>query len=90
VNLEQARCVAEEYFNGARPLTEPGEVAIYSFKDGYVAWIKDPAEPEDPSVLPATAGGGCIVIDAATGVIATRPLLSPETVAAQYPGRTPR
>lgn len=81
----QARAVAEEFFNGVRPLTQALEVVVYGFKDGYVAWGREP-EPEDPCVPPDIAGSGCIVIDGATGAIAIRPLLSPETVAAQWPG----
>ncbi|MCG5220543.1 PepSY domain-containing protein [Streptosporangium sp. KLBMP 9127] len=89
MNLEQARAIAEEYFNGVRPLDDAHEVSVYSFKDGYVAWAKED-EPDDPSVLPTVVGGGCVVIDAATGEIMIRPLLSPETVADQWPGRRPR
>ena len=40
--------------------------------------------------MPATVGGGCIVIDGTTGEVAIRPLLDPETVAAQWPDRPPR
>ncbi|MBG0828396.1 hypothetical protein HS041_11525 [Planomonospora sp. ID67723] len=89
MNLEQARAVAEEYINGVRPLDDALEIGIYAFKEGYVAWPKEP-EPDDPAVLPDTVGAGCIVIDKATGEIAIRPLLNPETVAEQWPGRRPR
>ncbi|MFI0422114.1 hypothetical protein C1I98_07365 [Spongiactinospora gelatinilytica] len=89
MNLDLARAVAEDYFNGGHPLDRPREVAIHAFRDGYVAWVREP-EAADPSVLPDSAGGGCIVIDGATGEIVIRPLLSPETVAEQWPGRSPR
>ncbi|GLW04999.1 hypothetical protein Misp01_01290 [Microtetraspora sp. NBRC 13810] len=89
MKLEQARAVAEEYFNGVRPLDEPVQVMLYGFKGGYVAWGKED-EPDDPGVLPETAGGGCVVIDSTTGEIVIRPLLNPETVADQWPGRHPR
>ncbi|MER7127482.1 hypothetical protein [Streptosporangium saharense] len=85
MNLEQARAVAEEYFNGVRGLGAAIEIRIYDFAEGYVAWAKEP-EPDDPGVLPDTVGGGCLVIDKTTGEIAIRPLLNPETVADQRPG----
>lgn len=84
MNLEQARAVAEEYFNGVRGLGAAIEIRIYDFAEGYVAWAKEP-EPDDPGVLPDTVGGGCLVIDKTTGEIAIRPLLNPETVADQHP-----
>ncbi|MFF4993072.1 hypothetical protein ACFY19_38270 [Streptosporangium saharense] len=84
MNLEQARAVAEEYFNGVRGLGAAIEIRIYDFAEGYVAWAKEP-EPDDPGVLPDTVGGGCLVIDKTTGEIAIRPLLNPETVADQLP-----
>ncbi|GAA2385190.1 hypothetical protein [Nonomuraea africana] len=87
MNLDQARAVAEEYFNGAR--REPVELGVHAFGDGYVVWAKPP-EPEDPAVLPETVGGGCVVIDGSTGEVVIRPLLNPETVAEQWPGRRPR
>ncbi|MET9342877.1 MULTISPECIES: hypothetical protein [unclassified Nonomuraea] len=87
MNLDQARAVAEEYFNGGR--SEPLELGLYAFGEGYVVWVKA-SEPDDPSVLPETVGGGCIVIDRRTGEVAIRPLLDPETVAEQWPGRHPR
>ncbi|MFE3453167.1 hypothetical protein ACFXJ8_30015 [Nonomuraea sp. NPDC059194] len=87
MNLDQARAVAEEYFNGGRD--DPVELGLYAFGDGYVVWAKPP-EPDDPSVLPETVGGGCVVIDRHTGEVAIRPLLDPETVAEQWPGRHPR
>ncbi|GGS60075.1 hypothetical protein GCM10010156_18320 [Planobispora rosea] len=89
MNLEQARAVAEEYFNGVRPLDSALEVGIYAFKEGYVAWSRD-FEPDDPAALPDTVGAACIVIDKASGEVAVRPLLNPETVADQWPGRRPR
>lgn len=85
MNLDQARALAEEYFNGVRQASL--EVGIYGFNEGYVAWAK---EAEDPGGLPETAGGACIVIDKTTGEVAIRPLLNPETVAEQWPGRTTR
>ncbi|MDP9860845.1 MULTISPECIES: hypothetical protein [Streptosporangium] len=89
MKLDQARAIAEEYFNGVRSPGSAAEIRIYTFKEGYVAWAKEP-EPDDPSVLPDTAGAGCIVIDKATGEVVIRPLLNPETVAEQWPGRRPR
>ncbi|GAA3117355.1 hypothetical protein [Streptosporangium carneum] len=89
MNLDQARAVAEEYFNGVRAPGSTVEIRIYAFKEGYVAWAKEP-EPDDPSVLPDTVGGGCVVMDKVTGEIAIRPLLSPEIVAEQWPGRRSR
>ncbi|MFF4411005.1 hypothetical protein ACFYY8_00675 [Streptosporangium sp. NPDC001559] len=85
MNLEQARAVAEEYFNGVRGLDAAVEIRIYDFAEGYVAWAKEP-EPDDPGVPPDTVGGGCLVIDKATGEITIRPLLNPETIADQHPG----
>ncbi|GAA2780340.1 hypothetical protein [Nonomuraea dietziae] len=87
MNLDQARAVAEEYFNGAT--REPVELGLYAFGDGYVVWTRTP-EPEDPAALPETVGGGCVVIDGSTGEVVIRPLLNPETVAEQWPGRRPR
>ncbi|GIH27034.1 hypothetical protein Aph01nite_53440 [Acrocarpospora phusangensis] len=84
---ESARALAEEYFNGGRP--NPVDVALYVFDAGFVAWTRD-STPEDPTVLPTTVGGGCIIIDRHTGDVCVRPLLSPEHVAAQWPDRTPR
>lgn len=89
VSAEQARVLAEEYFNGPLPAEEATEVGLYAFEDGYVAWAKPP-EPEDPSTLPATVGGGCVVIDRVTGEVSIRPLLNPEAVADQWPRHRPR
>ncbi|MEU8270352.1 hypothetical protein AB0B89_24740 [Sphaerisporangium sp. NPDC049002] len=89
LSAEQARLLAEEYFNGPLPAEEATEVGLYVFEEGYVAWAKTP-EPEDPGTLPATVGGGCVVIDRFTGELSIRPLLNPETVADQWPGRRPR
>jgi hypothetical protein len=89
VNLDQARAVAEEYFNGVRPLDQAVEVGIYSFSEGYVAWPID-IERGGPDQPPERVGGGCIVIDAATGEIVIRPLLHPEIVAEQWSGRRSR
>jgi hypothetical protein len=89
VSAEQARVLAEEYFNGPLPAEEATEVSLYAFEEGYVAWATAP-EPEDPSTLPATVGGGCVVIDRATGELSIRPLLNPEAVAEQWAGRRPR
>ncbi|MFJ2031294.1 hypothetical protein [Streptosporangium sp. NPDC087985] len=89
MNSDQARAIAEEYFNGARSQGSAAEIRIYTFSEGYVAWSKEP-EPDDPGVLPETVGGGCVVIDKATGEIVIRPLLNPETVAEQWPGHRPR
>ncbi|MFF5209788.1 hypothetical protein [Streptosporangium sp. NPDC000396] len=89
MNLDQARAVAEEYFNGVRSPGSAAEIRIYTFSEGYVAWPKEP-EADDPSVLPDTVGAGCVVIDKTTGELAIRPLLNPEAVAEQWPGRRPR
>ncbi|MGC5012685.1 hypothetical protein ACLQ2R_18135 [Streptosporangium sp. DT93] len=89
MNPEQARAVAEEYFSGVRGAGANSDIRIYAFKEGYVAWANEP-EPDDPGVLPDTVGAGCVVIDKATGEIVIRPLLNPETVAEQWPGRRPR
>ncbi|WP_326820498.1 hypothetical protein OHA77_12285 [Streptosporangium sp. NBC_01639] len=89
MNPDQARAVAEEYFNGARNPDSATEIRIYAFKEGYVAWSKE-SEPDDPGMLPDTVGGGCVVIDATTGEVVIRPLLNPETVAEQWPGHRPR
>ncbi|MEU8247594.1 hypothetical protein [Nonomuraea sp. NPDC048916] len=89
MNHDQARALAEEYFNGARPLTDPVPVGIYGFDEGYVAWVREP-DPDDPTILPSTVGSGCIVIDKLTGEMVIRPLLDPETVAELWPGHTPR
>ncbi|MCA2221312.1 hypothetical protein [Nonomuraea aurantiaca] len=89
MNLEQARALAEEYFNGARRVDDSVSVGIYGFNEGYVAWVREP-DLDDPATLPSTVGGGCIVIDKVSGEVVTRPLLDPETVAELWPGRTPR
>ncbi|GAA3580462.1 hypothetical protein GCM10022419_072390 [Nonomuraea rosea] len=89
MNLDQARALAEEYFNGVRPPGEAVPVGVHGFGDGYVAWVRE-LDPDDPARLPETVGGGCIVIDRATGEVVARPLLDPETVADLWPGRTPR
>ncbi|GGK86321.1 hypothetical protein Sme01_39710 [Sphaerisporangium melleum] len=89
VSAEQARLLAEEYFNGPLPPDQATEVGLYAFDEGYVAWAR-PAAPAEPGTLPATVGGGCVVIDRATGEISIRPLLTPETVAEQWAGRRPR
>lgn len=89
MNLDQARAVVEEYFNGVRPADAALEVGLHAFNEGYVAWTREP-EPDDPATLPETAGGACVVIDKATGEVVIRPLLDPESVAGQWPGRTPR
>lgn len=89
MNLEQARALAEEYFNGVRELEEAVLVGVHGFDGGYVAWVRD-LEPDDPARLPEATGGGCVVIDRATGEVVARPLLDPESVAELWPGRTPR
>ncbi|MFC4534355.1 hypothetical protein [Sphaerisporangium dianthi] len=89
VSAEQARVLAEEYFNGPLPAERATEVGLYAFDEGYVAWARPP-EPEDPSTLPETVGGGCVVVDRITGEISIRPLLTPEAVAEQWSGRRPR
>jgi hypothetical protein len=89
MNLEQARALAEEYFNGTRPLDDAWSVGIFRFPSGYVAWVRE-LDPDDPGRLPETIGGGCIVIDRTTGEVAARPLLDPETVAELWPGPMPR
>ncbi|MFC4589295.1 hypothetical protein [Sphaerisporangium corydalis] len=89
VTAEQARVLAEEYFNGPLPAAEATEVGLYAFEEGYVAWARGP-EPREPSTLPATVGGGCVVIDKATGELSIRPLLNPQNVADQWPGHHPR
>ena len=89
MNLDQARALAEEHFNGVRPAAEALPVGIYGFGDGYVAWAREP-EPDDPARLPDAIGGGCIVIDKASGEVVARPLLDPESVAELWPGRHPR
>ncbi|MEU1386974.1 MULTISPECIES: hypothetical protein [unclassified Nonomuraea] len=89
MNMDQARALAEEYVNGTRPPDEPLSVGLYGFHDGYVAWIRE-LDPDDPTTLPDTVGGACMVIDKASGEVVVRPLLDPETVAELWPGRTPR
>lgn len=89
MNLDQARAVAEEYFNGVRSPGSAAEIQIHPFREGYVAWSREP-EPDDPAVLPDTVGGGCVIIDGATGEIAIQPLLDPGIVADQWPGHRPR
>ncbi|GAA3428704.1 PepSY domain-containing protein [Streptosporangium sandarakinum] len=85
MNLDQARAIAEEYFNGVRRPGSTVEIRLHGFGGGYVAWAVEP-EPDDPGVLPDTVGGGCVVIDKYTGELALRPLLHPEAVAEQWPG----
>jgi hypothetical protein len=89
LSAEQARALAEEYFNGPLPAEEATEIGVHAFEEGYVAWARPP-EPEDPSVLPSTVGGGCVVIDRITGELSIRPLLGPDAVADQWPGHRPR
>lgn len=89
INSDQARALAEEYINGARPFDEAREVGLWGFDEGYVVWAKEP-EPDDPSVLPDVVGGGCVIIDRVTGEIEIRPLLAPDIVAEQWPGRRHR
>ncbi|MFI6480039.1 hypothetical protein ACIBH1_19040 [Nonomuraea sp. NPDC050663] len=85
MRLEQARALAEEYFNGVRDEALP--VGLHAFDGGYVAWTRDDG---DPGALPETIGAGCIVIDRTTGEVSIRPLLEPETVAEHWPGPTLR
>jgi hypothetical protein len=89
MNLDQARALAEEYFNGVRSAEEALVVGVYAFNEGYVAWTREP-EPDDPATLPEVVGGGCVVVDRSTGEVVIRPLLDPETVAEQWPGRLTR
>ncbi|MEV0582308.1 hypothetical protein [Nonomuraea sp. NPDC050310] len=81
MRLDQARAVAEEYFNGVR--RERLGIGVHAFPGGYVAWARQ-------EEAPGTVGGGCIVIDGQTGEVAVRPLLDPESVAALWPGPTHR
>ena len=89
MNLDQARALAEEYFNRVRPADATYSVGIHGFDEGYVAWVRD-REPDRPVRRPDAVGGGCIVIDGSTGEVAARPLLDPETVAELWPGHRPR
>ncbi|WP_049561164.1 hypothetical protein [Nonomuraea sp. SBT364] len=89
MNMDQARAMAEEYFNGVRPAGEALSVGIHAFAEGYVAWVRE-LEPDDPARLPDGVGGGCVVIDRATGEVVARPLLDPESVAELWPGHRPR
>ncbi|MCT9929143.1 hypothetical protein N5079_02790 [Planotetraspora sp. A-T 1434] len=77
VSPDEARELAERYFRD-----RSAEVGMLAVEGGYVAWVAD-EEPEDPSIPPETAGGGCVVIDGTTGDIAVRPLLGSHQVAEQ-------
>jgi len=89
MNLDQARALAEEYFNGVRPVESAFPVGIYGFAEGYVAWVRE-LGPDDPARLPDSVGGGCIVIDKESGEVVARPLLDLESVAELWPGHRPR
>ncbi|WP_336208321.1 hypothetical protein [Nonomuraea sp. LPB2021202275-12-8] len=89
MNLDQARAIAEEYFNGVRPADVTHSVGIYGFSEGHVAWVRE-LDPDDPARLPDSVGGGCIVIDGSSGEVVARPLLDPETVAELWPSHRTR
>ncbi|WP_283137326.1 hypothetical protein [Rhizohabitans arisaemae] len=83
ITSEQARALAEEILNGGREVDEAVEVGVYPFAEGFVAWPME-NEPEDVTVLPGVAGGGCVVIDRHSGEVLIRPLMAPELVADHY------
>lgn len=59
-----------------------GEIGLYEFDLGYVAWAKAP--PADPSRPPAVIGAPLAVVDKATGELTQWPSLSPPGVAELY------
>ncbi|WP_432985962.1 SUKH-3 domain-containing protein [Dactylosporangium sp. CA-233914] len=59
-----------------------GEVGLYEFELGYVAWAKVP--PSDPDRPPEVIGAPLAVIDKESGELSTWPSLSPQGVAELY------
>jgi len=60
-----------------------GEVGLYEFDLGFVAWTKVPPA-EDPTRPPAVIGAPLAVIDKETGELSQWPSLSPQGVAELY------
>jgi hypothetical protein len=63
-----------------------GEVGLYEFELGYVAWPAGPRPPADewPPQPPLMLGGPNLVIDKQTGELSVWPSVAPETVADMY------
>jgi hypothetical protein len=59
-----------------------GDLGLYEFDLGYVAWAKAP--PSDPSRPPAVIGAPLAVVDKETGELTQWPSLSPQGVAGLY------
>jgi hypothetical protein len=59
-----------------------GEIGLYEFDLGYVAWAKTP--PSDPSRPPVVIGAPLAVVDKETGELSQWPSLSPQGVAELY------
>ncbi|GAA0726735.1 SUKH-3 domain-containing protein [Dactylosporangium roseum] len=59
-----------------------GDIGLYEFDLGFVAWAKVP--PSDPSLPPAVMGAPLAVVDKETGELTQWPSLSPQHVADLY------
>ncbi|MEV6931461.1 SUKH-3 domain-containing protein [Dactylosporangium sp. NPDC051485] len=78
---DEATQIARPWALASLPVSE-GEVGLYEFELGYVAWAKVP--PSDPAQPPEVIGAPLAVVDKETGELSTWPSLSPQGVAELY------
>ena len=79
---DEATQIARPWALASRPASE-GDVGLYEFALGYVAWVKAPP-PADPDRPPEVIGAPLAVIDKESGELTTWPSLSPQGVAELY------
>ncbi|WP_432835341.1 SUKH-3 domain-containing protein [Dactylosporangium sp. CA-092794] len=78
---DEATRIARPWALASLPVSG-GEVGLYEFDLGYVAWAKVP--PSDPARPPEVIGAPLAVVDKETGELSTWPSLSPQDVAGLY------
>ncbi|WP_433056677.1 SUKH-3 domain-containing protein [Dactylosporangium sp. CS-033363] len=78
---DEATRIARPWALASLPVSG-GDVGLYEFELGYVAWAKVP--PSDPDRPPAVIGAPLAVIDKQSGELTTWPSLSPRGVAELY------
>ncbi|GAA3269004.1 hypothetical protein GCM10020218_008880 [Dactylosporangium vinaceum] len=81
VTPDEATQIARPWALTSLPVSE-GEVGLYEFAHGYVAWARVPAG--DPDQPPEIIGAPLAVIDKESGELSTWPSLSPQGVAELY------
>ncbi|MFI5906765.1 SUKH-3 domain-containing protein [Dactylosporangium sp. NPDC051541] len=78
---DEATQIARPWALASLPVSA-GEVGLYEFEHGYVAWARVPAG--DPDRPPEIVGAPLAVVDKESGELTTWPSLSPQGVAELY------